>query len=49
MTHHLVVTRPFLDFARGDIIADVAKISDILSNEHKKFVIKVALPTTSKG
>jgi hypothetical protein len=49
MTHHLVVTRPFLDFVRGDIIAETAIISDILSNEHKKFVIKVALPNTSKG
>lgn len=49
MTHHLVVARPFLDFVRGDIISDALKISDILSTERKKFVTKVALPSTSKG
>jgi hypothetical protein len=49
MTHHLVVTKPFLNFVRGDIIADFTKISEILSTEYKKFVTKVALPTTLKG
>jgi hypothetical protein len=49
MTHQLIVTRPFLNFVRGDIIADSGKISEILSTEHRKFVTKVALPTTSKG
>jgi hypothetical protein len=49
MAHHLVVTRPFLKFVRGDVIADASKIIEILSTEHKKFVLKVGLPTTSKG
>jgi hypothetical protein len=49
MTHQLVVTKPFLSFVRGDIIADVTKISEILSTEYKKFVTKVAVPNTSKG
>jgi hypothetical protein len=49
MTHHLVVTKPFLDFVRGDIVVEANKIRDILSSEHMKFVIKVALPSTSKG
>jgi hypothetical protein len=49
MTHHLVVTKPFLSFVRGDIIADASKVSDILSTEYNKFVTKFALPTTSKG
>jgi hypothetical protein len=49
MTHHLVVTKPFLNFVRGDIIADGTKISEILSAEYKKFVTKVASPNTSKG
>jgi hypothetical protein len=49
MTHHLVVTKPFLSFVRGDIIADATKISEILSTEYKKFVTKVAPPTTPKG
>jgi hypothetical protein len=49
MTHHLVVTKPFLNFVRGDIISEATKISDILSTEYKKFVTKVASPTTPKG
>ncbi len=49
MTHHLVVTKPFLNFVRGDIIADAIKMREILDTEHKKFVMKVALPTTSRG
>jgi hypothetical protein len=49
MTHHLVVAKPFLNFARGNIIFDAAKIAEILSSEHKKFVIKVASPDASRG
>jgi hypothetical protein len=49
MTHHLVVTKPFLNYVRGDIIVDVLKISEILASEQKKFVTRVALSTTSKG
>ena len=49
MTHQLIVTKPFLNFVRGDIISDIRQISEILSTEHKKFVTKVALPTPSKG
>ena len=49
MTYHLVVTRPFLDFAPGDVIAETSMISQILSTEHKQFVMKVVSPTTSKG
>ena len=49
MTHHLVVTKPFLGLVRGDIIADAAKITEILSTEYKKFVTKVAVLHTSKG
>jgi hypothetical protein len=49
MTHHLVVTKPFLNFLRGDIITEATKVSEILSTEYKKFVTKVASLTTSKG
>jgi predicted nucleic-acid-binding Zn-ribbon protein len=49
MAHYLVVTKQFLNYVRGDVIAEATKISEILSTEHKKFVMKVALPTTSKG
>jgi len=49
MTHHLVVLKPFLNFVRGDIIAEAAKVGEILSTEYKKFVTKVVPATTSKG
>ncbi len=49
MVYHLVVAKSFLTFVRGDIIADVAKISEILQSEHEKFVTKVALFTASEG
>ena len=49
MTHRLVVTKPFLDFVRGDIIVDAAKTIEILAGEHQKFVTKVVAPATSEG
>jgi hypothetical protein len=49
MIHHLVVTKPFLNFVRGDIIVDASKIGEILANEHKKFVTRIIAPNTSKG
>jgi len=49
MTHQLVVTKSFLNYVRGDVIADAAKISEFLSTEYRKFVTKVAAPNTSKG
>ena len=42
MQFHLVVVRPFATFSRGDIIADAAKISQILRSEHAHFVVRVA-------
>ena len=47
--HHLVVTKPFLDYVRGDIIDDMNKISEILSAEYRKFVTKVAPPNSGRG
>jgi hypothetical protein len=49
MAYYLVVTQKFLNYVRGDVIAESARISEILSTEHKRFVMKIALPTTSKG
>ena len=49
MTNHLVVTMSFLNFVRGDIIADATKIADVMATEYKKFVTKVIAPNTSKG
>jgi hypothetical protein len=49
MTYHLVVTKPFLNFVRGDIIADAIKIGEVLASEHQKFVMKVASSNSLKG
>jgi hypothetical protein len=49
MTHRLVVTKPFLNFVRGDIIVDVAQTIAILASEHQTFVTKVVAPATSEG
>jgi hypothetical protein len=49
MTHHLVVTKPYLNFVQSDIIAEITKVREILSTEYKKFATKVALSTTPKG
>jgi hypothetical protein len=49
MINHLVVTTPFLNFIRGDIIADATKIDEVMATEYKKFVTKVVAPNTSKG
>jgi hypothetical protein len=49
MTNHLVVTTPFLNFVRGDIIADATEIAHVMATEYKKFVTKVIAPNTSKG
>lgn len=49
MTFHLVATRPFLGYVRGDIIADVAKINQILGSDYKRFVVKVTSSAASKG
>jgi hypothetical protein len=42
MTFHLVATRPFLGYVRGDIINDVAKVNEILASDYRRFVVKVA-------
>jgi hypothetical protein len=49
MTLHLVVTKPFLGYVRGDVIADSAKISAILASDYKKSVTRVGSPVAVKG
>jgi hypothetical protein len=49
MTNYLVVTKPFLNFVRGDIIEDITTASDILACEYRKFVTKVAALNMLKG
>ena len=49
MTELLVVTKPFLNFVRGDIIEDATRVGNILACEYRKFVTKVTSPSTLKG
>jgi len=49
MTQQLVVVRPFLNFARGDMIVDTAMISEILLTDYRDFVARVAPYSASKG
>jgi len=44
METHLVVVRPFTGFARGDVIVDASRISDILRGEHAAKVVRVCVP-----
>jgi hypothetical protein len=47
MKFHLVVVRPFATYSRGDIIADAARISEILRGEHAHAVVRVANSATA--
>jgi hypothetical protein len=49
MADQLVVTRPFLNFVRGDMIVDAAKVMEIMSTEYRRFVTKISMTTMSKG
>ncbi len=49
MIQHLVVLKPFLNFVRGDVIAEADKIAKVLNADYKKFITKVALPNAPKG
>lgn len=42
MDIHLVVIKPFGNLARGDIVTDKARINQILSCEHSRYVVRVA-------
>jgi hypothetical protein len=49
MINHLVVTKPFLNFVRGDVIADETKATHVLAGEYRKFVTKIATSSTVEG
>jgi hypothetical protein len=49
MDMHLVVMRAFGDLARGDIITDAVRITDILNGEHAYSVVRVVLPTAKEA
>ena len=48
MDMHLVVVRSFGDLARGDIVTDTVRITEILNSEHARFVVQVVTPA-NKG
>ena len=48
MVIHLIVVRSFGDLARGDVVADAARIAEILSSEHARCVVRVVTPA-NKG
>jgi hypothetical protein len=41
MDMHLIVVRSFGDLARGDVVADAARIAEILNSEHARCVVRV--------
>lgn len=49
MTLQLVVTKSFLKYVRGDIIADAQKVRDLLTTDYRRFVTRITQPTASKG
>ena len=44
MDMHLVVVRPFAGLARGDVVADAERVSEILKSEHASDVVRVMTP-----
>jgi len=49
MDMHLVVVRPFGGLARGDVVADPARIAEILKGEHAASVVRVVTSETKEG
>jgi hypothetical protein len=48
MDVHLVVVKQFADFTRGEIVTDPVRMTEILSSEHARCVVRVVSPA-SKG
>jgi hypothetical protein len=48
MTLHLVVVRAFDGLARGDIVTDALRVTEILNSEHARSVVCVGTPA-NKG
>ena len=40
MSIHLVVTQPFGNFKRGDLIVDADKVAEIMSGPHQHSVVR---------
>ena len=48
MDMHLVVVRSFSDLARGDIVTDTVRITEILNSEHARSVVRVVVPANKE-
>ena len=48
MNIRLVVVRPFAGFARGEIVADPARITQILKSEHAHCVVRISSTASEK-
>jgi len=44
MDVQLVVVKPFGNLARGDIVTDTVRITQILNGEHARSVVRVVMP-----
>lgn len=44
MNVHLVVVRPFAGLSRGDVVTDSVRVTQILSSEHARYVVRVVTP-----
>jgi hypothetical protein len=49
MDMHLVVVRSFGDLARGDIVTDSVRITEILDSEHARSVVRVVTPANKEA
>ncbi len=45
MNYHLVVTRAFGAYAKGDVISDSATMAEVLGDERARNVVRVTSPT----
>jgi hypothetical protein len=49
MNIHLVVVKPFAGLARGDVVTDEARVSEILRSEQAAHVVRVVPVPQKEG
>jgi len=49
MNMHLVVVKPFSGLARGDVVTDEVRITQILRSEQAAHVVRVVAPSQKEG
>jgi hypothetical protein len=49
MNIHLVVVKPFAGFARGDVITDAGRVTEVLRCERAAHVVRIAAPSQKEG